>query len=142
MNSGLCTTTTAQKKKFSIKDFFSKCNKICRRLCIYLHLLKKSLMENFIFCIVNWNMVLILAVIGNMKPCGSLKKEHTFSTFLLVSFEAFPKHMKDSNWIKIPPFFIFQSTPKTPLVGQKCTSEKVISSFFNDSLLLHSWESK
>ena len=104
MNSGLCTTTTAQKKKFSIKDFFSKCNQICRRLCIYLHLLKKSLMENFIFCVVNWNMVLILAVIGNMKPCGSLKKEHTFSTFLLVSFEAFPKHMRGSNWIKFHHF--------------------------------------
>ena len=33
---------TAQKMKFSIKDFFSKCDP---------HLLKKSLMENFIFCV-------------------------------------------------------------------------------------------
>ena len=35
----------AQKMKFSIKDFFSKCDQIRRFL-----LLKKSLMENFIFC--------------------------------------------------------------------------------------------
>ena len=38
---------TAQKMTFSIKDFFSKCDQGCS------HLLKKSLMENFIFCAVN-----------------------------------------------------------------------------------------
>ena len=38
--------------KFSIKDFFSKCDLIRRKLRIWLHLLKKSLMENFIFCAV------------------------------------------------------------------------------------------
>ena len=36
---------TAQKMKFSIKDFFSKCDP---------HLLKKPLMEDFIFLAV-WN---------------------------------------------------------------------------------------
>ena len=36
--------------KFSIKDFFSKCDQIRRKLRIWSHLLKKSLMENFIFC--------------------------------------------------------------------------------------------
>ena len=40
----------ALKMKFSIKDFFSKCNHIRRKL--FSHLLKKSLMENFIFCAV------------------------------------------------------------------------------------------
>ena len=35
-----CRATTAQKMKFPIKDFFNKCDS---------HLLKKSLMENFIF---------------------------------------------------------------------------------------------
>ena len=39
--------------KFSIKDFFSKCDQIHRKLRIWLHLLKKSLMENFIFCAVS-----------------------------------------------------------------------------------------
>ena len=43
---------TAQKMKFSIKDFFSKYDQIRRRLRIWLHLRKKSLMENFIFCAV------------------------------------------------------------------------------------------
>ena len=45
---------TAQKMKSSIKDFFSKCNQIHRKLRIWWHLLKKSLMENFIFCAVFW----------------------------------------------------------------------------------------
>ena len=40
---------TAQKMKFSIKDFFSKYEQIRRKLRIWSHLLKKSLMENFIF---------------------------------------------------------------------------------------------
>ena len=43
---------TAQEMKFSITDFFSKCDQICRKLRIWSHLLKKSLMENFIFCAV------------------------------------------------------------------------------------------
>ena len=38
--------------KFSIKDFFSKCDQIRGFLRIWSHLLKKSLMENFIFCAV------------------------------------------------------------------------------------------
>ena len=45
---------TAQKMKFSIMDFFSKCDQIRRKLRIWSHLLKKSLMENFIF--VHWNL--------------------------------------------------------------------------------------
>ena len=46
-------TITAQKMKFSITDFFSKCDQIRRCLWIWSHLLKKSVMENFIFCVVN-----------------------------------------------------------------------------------------
>ena len=51
------TPCTAQKMKFSIKDFFSKCDQIRRKLRIWSHLLKKSLMENFIFCavlVIHW----------------------------------------------------------------------------------------
>ena len=36
--------------KFSIKDSFSKCDQIRRKLRIWSRLLKKSLTENFIFC--------------------------------------------------------------------------------------------
>ena len=45
--------TSAQKLKFSIKDFFNKCDQIHRELRILSHLLKKALMENFIFCAVH-----------------------------------------------------------------------------------------
>ena len=38
--------------KFPIKDIFSKCDQIRRKLWIWLHLLKQSLMQNFIFCAV------------------------------------------------------------------------------------------
>ena len=40
---------TAQEMKFSIKDFFSKCDQIRRKLRIWSHLLKISLIENFFF---------------------------------------------------------------------------------------------
>ena len=49
INSG---NLTAQIRKFSIKDFFSKCDQIRRNMRIWSHLLKKSVMENFIFCAV------------------------------------------------------------------------------------------
>ena len=46
---------TAQKMKFSIKDFFSKYDQIRSFLRGWSDLLKKSLMENFIFlCSVYW----------------------------------------------------------------------------------------
>ena len=47
------TEITAQKMKFFIKDFFSKCDQIWSFLRIWSHLLKKSLMKNFVFCAVN-----------------------------------------------------------------------------------------
>ena len=43
---------TPQKMKFSITGFFSKCDQIRSFLWIWSHLLKKSLMKNFIFCAV------------------------------------------------------------------------------------------
>ena len=44
-------TKSVKSMKFSIKDFFSKCDQIRRKLRIWSHLLKKSL--NFIFCAVS-----------------------------------------------------------------------------------------
>ena len=41
---------TVQKMKLFIKYFFSKCEQIRRKLLIWSHLLKKTLMKNFIFC--------------------------------------------------------------------------------------------
>ena len=40
---------TAQKRKFSIEDFFSRHSQIRSSLWIWSHLLEKSLTENFIF---------------------------------------------------------------------------------------------
>ena len=46
------TSVSGQKMKFCIKDFFSMCEQILNFQRIWSHLLKKSLMENFIFCVV------------------------------------------------------------------------------------------
>ena len=50
-NSAWCWTWLPlhKKIKLSIKDFFSKCDQIRRKLRIWSHLLKKFLMENFVF---------------------------------------------------------------------------------------------
>ena len=58
------TDITAQKMKCSIKDFFSKCDQIRRKLQIWWHLLKKTLMGNFIFeqCIFSNLQLLELAI--------------------------------------------------------------------------------
>ena len=43
------SSATAQKIKFSNKDFFSKCYQICSFLRIWSHLIKMSLMETSFF---------------------------------------------------------------------------------------------
>ena len=48
----IITEFTAQKMKFSIKNYSSKYDQIRRKLRIWSYLLSKSLMENFIFCAV------------------------------------------------------------------------------------------
>ena len=45
----LVISITEQKKTFSVKDIFNKCDQIRSFLRIWSHLLKKSLMENFFF---------------------------------------------------------------------------------------------
>ena len=59
----MLTLNTAQKMKFSIKDFFSKCDQIGSFLRIWSHLLKKSLMENFIFWAVEYPLHLTISQI-------------------------------------------------------------------------------
>ena len=55
-----------RKIKSSIKHFFSKCDEIRRILRIWSHLLKKSLIENFIFCAVDL-LPLCLTLTDNFK---------------------------------------------------------------------------
>ena len=50
--------------KFPIKDFFGKCDQIRSFLRIWLHLLKKSLMENFDFC-----------AVVHLEPCQAFMME-------------------------------------------------------------------
>ena len=56
-----CTDTT-RKMKFSIKDFFRKCDEIRRKLWIWSHLLKKSLMGHLIFA--QWKVLLYVDDVG------------------------------------------------------------------------------
>ena len=64
--------------KFSIKDFFSKCDQILRKLRIWTHLLKKFLMEKFVFCA----MIFVQSVLINkmsfrnskLKACAGKEK--------------------------------------------------------------------
>ena len=68
---------TAQKMEFSIKDFFSKCDQLRRKLQIWSQLLKKSLMENFIFCVV---LAGVYAAVTRpevySEPCQTPKMQH------------------------------------------------------------------
>ena len=81
-----CTT---QKMKFSIKDFFSKCDQIRRKLQIWSHLLKKSLMENFIFCVVMIstiiNVCLVTKEFKNHEYCYNNYKDKRSKSDFFVS---------------------------------------------------------
>ena len=68
---------TAQKMKFSIKNFFRKCDQIRMKLWISSHLLKKSLMENFIFSTV----------------CFSFSLDAKISKLFLIS----PNHVSNNS---------------------------------------------
>ena len=63
-------TTTAKTMKFSMKDFFSKFDQILSFLRIWLHLLNKSLMENFIF--VQWKLCIPVLVSVKKRKLLSL----------------------------------------------------------------------
>ena len=77
--------------KFSIKDFFVKCDQIRGKLRIWSHLLKKSLMENFIFCAVD--VTLFNAVERDILRCSV-----TSLTFQVAKFSL-------SVLVKLSPLF-------------------------------------
>ena len=68
----------AQKIKFYIKDFFSKCDQICSFLRIWSNLLKKFLMENLIVCAVKGYTFEV-----DVKYLKKLHKLHSDLKFLL-----------------------------------------------------------
>ena len=73
--------------KFSIKKFFSKCDQIRRFLQIWSHLLKKSLMGNFIVCAV-FNILLFFIFGSSFKytPMVTLQIRKMFSQWNRASF--------------------------------------------------------
>ena len=82
---------TAQKLTFFIKSFFSKFDQIRSFLWIWSHLLKKSLMENFIFCAVPFLFLSNSDLIESTEKCLTIKlNTHAYSW---VSFEG---HV---NWL-------------------------------------------
>ena len=75
---------TVQKMKFSIEDFFSKCDQIRSFLRIWSNLLKKSLIENFIFCAVRITNVQTynqISVSLNINHCH-YNQQNVFNLFL------------------------------------------------------------
>ena len=54
--------------KFSVNDFFSKCDQIRRRMRIWSHLLMKFLMEKFIFCVVYIQYIIVPDDWGDPAP--------------------------------------------------------------------------
>ena len=60
-----------------MKDFFSKCDQIRRNLRIWSHLLKKSIMQNLIFC----------AVLGTILPLVVNNLDHVKKSSLQVNFQ-------------------------------------------------------
>ena len=71
--------TLRKKTKFSNKDFFRRCDQIRRKLRIWPHLLKKALMEIFIFCTVR---------VEKVSRCKLLKRwKLDYLHFLWVHFQ-------------------------------------------------------
>ena len=64
--------STVQKIKFSIKDFFSKCDQIHSFLRLWSHLLKKFLIKKIIFC-----------AVGFSGPHSSIRTETECKDFIL-----------------------------------------------------------
>ena len=78
---------TAQKMKFSIEDFSSKCDQIRRKRRIWSYLSEKSLMKNFIFCVVSGTLtVLTMNFTVNKYPFKVTYKKTTQQIFNCTKF--------------------------------------------------------
>ena len=78
--------------KFSIKYFSSKCDQIRRKLGIWSHLLKKSLMENFIFCAVRFSKDILLPKISLLHP-RPFKSDLLLAQFLTIFNKFLLQHL-------------------------------------------------
>ena len=81
---------TAQKMKFSIKDLFGKCGQSRSFLRIWSHLLKKCLMENFVFlcsvkmdgCPYFLNRTMEKVYSNQLRTCNPTNREKIYNTLL------------------------------------------------------------
>ena len=85
--------THRQKMKFSMQDFFSKCNQIRSFLRIWSHLLKKAFMENFIFSAVTelHTSKGVLRTLSNIYYGAFFEKSELFKPWTI-----FPEKLKRS----------------------------------------------
>ena len=97
--------------KFSIKDIFSKCDQIPSFLRIWSHLLKKSLMGNFIFCAVYtflWNFLLIYHISLDFhgkfflrRNCAKYDISHLYSHLHIYKIKFLQKYLTAFNYFRI-----------------------------------------
>ena len=108
--------------KFSIKDFFGKCDQIRRILRIWSHLLKKSLMENFIFCAVFVRLLLIFRfkITNNKNKTTIMHKDKN------IQYKSNPKDVFRNNLITSE---IYLGSCQTSFTAQK--NEVSIKDFFS-----------
>ena len=97
----------AQKMKFSIRDFYNKCNQVNNFTRIWSHLPKKSLMENFIFSAV-WEESYIWVILL-LRIYNSIYNSIKFFLKVLPFFRLKkPKSKSMRNWVWIAFVFVEQ----------------------------------
>ena len=123
-------TYPARKMKFSINDLFSKCDQIRSFLRIWSHLLKKSLMENFIFCAISIKVfeLRLLLVIYLMNQLYTMKKNSiTLWNMMKNGYskdEIFPTTSKTENFLSN---FYYESVTQKPIeVKRKVSAKRVL----------------
>ena len=108
---------TAQKMRFSIKDFFSKCDQSRRKLRIWSDLLKKSLMEHFIF----WT-VLTLSINSEQNVNWNCKNHKYCNMKLHEAYNKLLKFNREQTYMKIL-FIIYEEVE--PLLQQSHACDNV-----------------
>ena len=81
----MAVLTLHKKWSFPLR-ISSKCDQICRKLRIWSHLLKKSLMENFIFCAVSGALLWILRVFWEQLLCRKRERLSLLNLPLFLPF--------------------------------------------------------
>ena len=98
--------------KFFIKDFFSKCDQIRNFLRIWSPLLKKSLMENFIFCSVCFSELFLLLFTTSMGRYQKINKIFYICCLCLFTHDYFGSKIFVKYYSKM---VIFLYLPCPPL---------------------------